>query len=103
MTKKFHKCSGCADVQGKRYRKKPVVIEAIQWDGTDRSGTHIANWGGGKVEFIYGQPELPAQLRIHTLEGTMHASPGDYIIRGVAGELYPCKPAVFELTYEAVD
>jgi hypothetical protein len=58
-----------------RYRKKPVVIEAERWEGP---GDHL----------------------IHTLEGVMTASPGDWIITGVKGERYPCKPDIFEATYE---
>lgn len=58
-----------------KYRKKPVVIDAVVTE------TH---------------------LDIETLEGTHHANPGDYIITGVKGEIYPCKPDIFEMTYEAV-
>ncbi|MDK2822030.1 MAG: hypothetical protein PWP31_1995 [Clostridia bacterium] len=59
-----------------KYRKKPIVVEAYQ---------------------------TPTEMKIETLEGTMIASPGDYIITGVDGEKYPCKPDIFEKTYEPVD
>lgn len=78
-----------------KYRKKPVVIEAVQFDGTDES-----------VDWLY--PQLVSgeigrscnRLHIKTLEGVMTANVGDYIIKGVNGEFYPCKPDIFEKTYE---
>lgn len=75
-----------------KYRKKPVIIEAIQWNGKNLSeiddfvGESIANKG--------------TTLIIHTLEGDMEASINDYIIKGVNGEFYPCKPDIFDKTYE---
>ena len=77
-----------------KYRKKPVVIEAVQWDGKAFDGAFPGDIGD--VTFA------GRTLLIATLEGTMTASPGDYIIRGVQGELYPCKPAIFEATYDLV-
>ena len=76
------------------YRKKPVVVEAVQWTGENHAEM---------CEFI--DPEVfeikPKEgLIIHTLEGNHHASPGDYIIKGVNGEFYPCKPDIFAKTYE---
>ena len=76
------------------YRKKPVVVEAVQWTGENHAEM---------CEFI--DPEVfeikPKEgLIIHTLEGDHHASPGDYIIKGVNGEFYPCKPDIFAKTYE---
>jgi len=76
------------------YRKKPVVIEA-RGPVTRENGMSIANWCGGAESFF-------GDITILTLEGTMNASPGDYVIRGVQGEFYPCKPDVFEATYERV-
>ena len=81
-----------------RYRKKPVVIEAMQWDGTAAGATPIIDWvlqGGGTARYH------DTCIAIDTLEGTMLAGPGDWIIRGVQGEHYPCKPDIFDLTYEA--
>jgi hypothetical protein len=83
-----------------KYRKKPVVIEAIQWDGSNLD--EIKKFTGDHAVVKYGEKdgEAIADLFIHTLEGDMHASKGDYIIKGVHGEFYPCKPDVFSQTYE---
>lgn len=79
-----------------KYRKKPVVIEAIQYDGTFPLAFLS---GDGRVrKAAYGWDAI----EIVTLEGTMTAQTGDWIIRGVKGELYPCKPDIFEATYEEV-
>ena len=77
-----------------RYRKKPVVIEAVQWLYTNTD--EIVKFAGNDVDTMHGG------LIIHTLEGDMRASVGDYIVKGVNGEFYPCKPDIFELTYEKV-
>jgi len=88
-----------------KYRKKPVVVEAFQWMGgcnqEDAPEWIIKAINDDSVclEDI-GLPEV--RLCIKTLEGTMQASVGDYIIQGVDGELYPCKPYIFEKTYEKV-
>lgn len=77
-----------------KYRKKPVVIEAVIWTGSNQ--TEVSN-------FMKCSPAFDARgVKISTMEGDMYASNGDYIIRGVQGELYPCKPDIFEATYEAV-
>lgn len=122
-----------------KYRKKPVVIEAIQWDGTAEGSTLIIDWvlssestaryheaeppkmhsmacrcdGRGIVpgpqsavpcpETEPKGPGKPAHIAIDTLEGIMSASAGDFIIKGVRNEFYPCKPKIFEETYERVD
>jgi hypothetical protein len=78
-----------------KYRKKPVVIEAQRWAGDNAA--EIVNWASGAVMYIGGV------LGIQTLEGTMTASIGDYVICGVQGEFYPCKPDIFKATYEAVE
>jgi len=76
------------------FRKKPVVIEARRVpNGGDAS--EIAKWCNGVV-FI-------DRIELHTLEGTMNAKPGDWIIKGVKGEFYSCKDNIFKLTYEEVD
>ncbi len=86
----------------KRYRKRPVVIEAIQL--TDEADWHaIAAWCGGSVELARDHTdEYESWICIPTLEGDMRASAGDWIIRGVADEFYPCKPDIFTRTYEEV-
>lgn len=100
-----------------RFRKKPVEVEAVQINATDFNGH---DWDGNpfneaapqwllnalKTGQVY--PDTPnstdyAEWRIHTLEGTMLAGPGDWIIRGTAGELYPCKPNIFANIYEPVE
>jgi hypothetical protein len=87
-----------------KFRKKPVVIEAIQFDGTPRSAIEVFaafDVPGGK--FVPNLNDLAqGTLRIPTLEGDHTASAGDFIIRGVKGEFYPCKPDIFEATYEPV-
>jgi hypothetical protein len=82
-----------------RFRKIPVVIEAVRFTGDNVSA--IADFTGYEPDF--GRDAYHDALVIETLEGDMSASVGDWIIRGVKGELYPCKPDVFELTYEAAD
>jgi hypothetical protein len=79
----------------KKYRKKPVVIAAMQWTGENREA--IKSWCGAS-DWLY-VPELV----IPTLEGSMSALPGDWIIKGVKGEFYPCKPDIFAATYEEVN
>lgn len=82
-------------MQARKFRKKPVVIDAIQLTPFNLEaieqfvGGDLANTRGGIV--------------IATLEGPMHANVGDWIIKGVAGEFYPCKPDIFEATYEAAE
>jgi len=84
-----------------RYRKKPVVIEARQF--TEGSGAELAAWSGGT--YFAREPLGPARpvIEIPTLEGIHQAILGDWIIRGVAGEFYPCKPDIFEQTYESAE
>lgn len=78
------------------FRKKPVVIEAVQFDGSYESRIKLLKWAG-PVAVYYRHTNA---LAILTLEGSMTVSPGDWVIRGVAGEFYPCKPDIFEATYE---
>lgn len=85
-----------------KFRKRPVVIEAIQWLGPVINADYltafddwmVANQGDRKCRYKGNTIIIP------TLEGDHTASPGDWIIRGVAGELYPCKPDIFAQTYE---
>lgn len=81
----------------KKYQKKPVVIEAAQLNA--HNVREVAKWCGADLGHTYGSTE-PDALDIHTLEGTMVAYVDDYIIRGVQGEFYPCKPDIFAATYE---
>lgn len=76
------------------YRKKPVEIQAIQWTGENID----------EIRNFIGEMDRDEQNRvsISTLEGVMKADVNDWIIRGVKGEFYPCKPHIFDVTYEAV-
>ncbi len=81
------------------FRKKPVVIEAFVWAPNEPAGT-VPDW---YFEACCAQacwPERDGTLTIKTLEGSMTAQPGDMVIQGVKGELYPCKPDIFAATYE---
>ena len=82
-----------------KYRKKPVVIEAVQWSGNNLN--EILDFMKDKQPNYYEDDEKKL-LTIQTLEGNMFSSVGDYIIKGVQGEFYHCKPDIFEQTYEVV-
>lgn len=81
----------------KKYRKKPVVIEALQWDGSIETRNKLGEWLGDKFQ-THGEYNKPT---IKTLEGDHICNLWDYVIKGVKGEFYPCKPNIFEMTYEA--
>lgn len=92
-----------------RYRKKPVVIEAYQVSEYDYDGflmfNHFCNppsWliEASKAGRVYIKDSM---IYLETLEGDMRVSINDYIVRGIDGELYPCKPSIFERTYERLD
>lgn len=89
-----------------RYVKKPIEIEAFKWTGGPDQ-TEDPEWIVEAIKrgdvFFTTLDNGEVKLRICTLEGVMTASCGDYIIKGVQGELYPCKPDIFEATYEKVD
>ena len=80
-----------------KYRKKPVVIEAIQFTGTDYSTIQCGFFMDNKWFKIEGYPAK--HFFIETLEGVHRADVGDWIIKGVKGEFYTCKPDIFEMTY----
>ena len=89
-----------------KFRKKPVVIEARQWDGSAVGATPIIDWilsSGPRSARLHDHDDASYSIAIDTLEGTMHASPRDFIIRGVQGEFYPCKPDIFAETYDPVE
>lgn len=84
-----------------KYRKRPVTIEAMQF--TEESIDDLNDWlAEGGASFMFLQSPDRTSLAIDTLEGTMMAHPGDWIIRGVQGEHYPCKSAIFAETYEPI-
>jgi len=83
--------------------KRPVDVEFRRWEGGAAAATPIIDWiltHGGTARWHEEDQALPELLHVDTMEGTMNASPGDVIIRGVNGEFYPCKPDVFEKTYD---
>jgi hypothetical protein len=98
-----------------KYRKKPVVVEAMQLIGSTSDWHDVYLWVERSTQGSFDPyaEEIPASgvsidpatgfMLIATLEGVMQAKPGDYIIQGVQGEFYPCKPDIFEATYESVD
>lgn len=88
-----------------QYRKKPAVVEAVQTDGSPESNRAIIDWtrSSATPASMDTHPERGRCLTIATLEGAHWVSPGDWIIRGVAGEFYPCKPEIFAATYEPAD
>jgi hypothetical protein len=90
--------------QPRRYRKKPVVIEAFQWQPADpMTAAFLAGWlAAAGCDFRIDGYGDQCVVKIATLEGEMTASPGDFIIRGVQGEFYPCKPDIFAASYEEV-
>lgn len=87
-----------------RYRKKPVVVEAWRWDGETPNGhwpAWLRDYNHDDAAVFWNKPDR--SLFIPTLEGVMTANVSDWIIRGVKGEIYPCKPDIFEATYEPAD
>lgn len=92
----------------KKYIKKPVEIEAVQWTGINPQ--EIKDFAGESANIEYydgayeaGAGPMIATVTIHTLEGDMKANKGDYIIKGVKGEFYPCREDIFLQTYDAVN
>lgn len=93
-----------------RFRKKPVVISAVQFQGR-RDAQEVLEFFGhdfprtasGAGIVIGDDTSGEPRVLIQTLEGVMRADPGDWIIRGVSGEYYPCKPDIFDATYERVE
>ena len=83
-----------------KYRKKPVVIEAIQYTGDNEN--EIISWAHKGLPDIANSIIIKGVycLNIRTLEGVMNSFKGDWIIKGIKGEFYPCKPDIFEATYE---
>jgi len=80
------------------FRKKPVIIEARQFAADGANSLELAAWSGG----VATRDAMGRTVEIDTLEGTMLARPGDWIIKGVQGEFYPCRHIIFAATYEQV-
>ena len=88
----------------KKYCKKSVVVEAVKFGGSSTYVYAIMAWmkGGRYIEPKFILDNI-GSMYIPTLEGSMKVNPGDYVIKGIKGEFYPCKPDVFEATYDPVD
>lgn len=95
-----------------KFRKKPVVIDAFEWTGELGANNKLLKWlttdcglQTARATYIFKVVFLDdrEELIVLTLEGEMQANRGDWIIRGVKGEFYPCKPDIFEATYELVE
>ncbi|NBI63154.1 hypothetical protein D3Z38_08875 [Clostridiales bacterium] len=84
-----------------KYRKKPVVIEAVRYTGTEESKAET--WHFCEGTRIHVHVDVDGNLVIETLEGPHIVRVGDYVIKGVAGEIYPCNPWIFEQTYERAE
>jgi hypothetical protein len=87
-----------------KYRKKPVVVDCFMWDGNPHNDfpiwlRELMKEGKAKITKDF---DNVIHIAIETLEGIMQANPGDYIIQGVKGEIYPCKSDIFEATYERI-
>jgi hypothetical protein len=85
------------------YRKKPVVIQALQYEGSMESYLRIREAFPDMPSTLLCNEEKIVSFHISTLEGVHIVSKADFIIRGIDGEYYPCKPNIFELTYDAVN
>jgi len=85
-----------------KYRKKPVVIEAVKFTGENHSEVLQFIYPNLTKDALAGLSVMKPPVIIETLEGSMTASAGDYIIKGIKGEFYPCKPDIFEPSYELV-
>ena len=83
-----------------KFRKKPVIVNAEQWKGTVESLCILEDFMGDGPQADFTQS--PPPIFIETLEGKMRGDVGDWIIKGISGEFYPCKPDIFRLTYEEV-
>lgn len=85
------------------YRKKPVTVAAAMLAADQSNLDDLVRWikvGGGKCYACYASADSVLGIMVVTLEGSMLVMPGDWIIKGVKGEFYPCKPDIFEATYE---
>lgn len=85
----------------KNYVKKPVVVQAVEYNGANKE--EIEAFVGKNLDTVYTELKEPLELKIPTLEGDMKASKGDYIIKGIKGEFYPCKPDIFKSIYNVVE
>lgn len=86
-----------------KFRKKPLEIEAIQWDGSVGVADKIEAWSRSKARMRRLGANGLAVIEVNTREGVMRCRAGDWVIKGIAGEFYPCAPEIFDATYEEVE
>jgi len=88
-----------------KYRKKPIIIEAIEWDERSETFENLCNKGMNYMSYSGGSINFPhiKNLRIETPQGTLNVNNGDFIIKGIKGEFYPCKPDIFQKTYDKAE
>ena len=90
-----------------KYQKRPLTVEAMQFDGSKESANRILDWAGPEsgMELIFTslRAHHPNVLLVHTLEGVVRALKTSWIIRGISGEFYPCKNDIFQAAYERVE
>ena len=86
-----------------KFRKKPVIIEAVQWRGGFQGYHEIKEFVGEELCPYILDPSKPDVIHIETLEGLMAAQKGDWIIKGIKNEFYPCREDIFYATYEKVE
>jgi hypothetical protein len=96
-----------------KFRKKPIIVEAMQFDGTHDSACLIDGWSVGRAQAHFVCTKMfdvdedycrfTGRMIVHTPHGGIFAEAGDWIIKGVMGEFYPCKPDAFSATYELVE
>jgi len=85
----------------KKYMKRPVTIEAIQWTGDNIK--EVYDFAGASITIPYKDRNVnESKIVLHTLEGPINASVGDFIIKGIKGEFYPCRADIFEMSYEEI-
>lgn len=84
-----------------RFRKWPIDVEASQWDGGSTDAARFTEWSDGKVRLV-SEMHAPLVLAVYTLHGVTKAEAGDWIIRGPEGDYWPCKPGIFEASYEVI-
>jgi hypothetical protein len=94
-----------------KYRKRPVEVEAMQWDGSRESIDAICRWANDPllvhgdepvVSYVYQGEDDVQDVIVWTLNGDVGLDPGEWVVRGVQGEFYPCKPDIFDATYEPI-
>ena len=92
-----------------KYRKRPVEVEALQWDGSDHramfdflDGSHRSSMASSGTNFYIDHSKVQGGLVIKTLEGECIARIGEYIVKGIKGEFYPCKTDIFEMSHDPV-